>query len=110
MNINLTPTEVLAAFGVCLALILMWRAGTRSARRAVDRALAGARVVSLTGRVLLTAAAIVGVQWIVITKAPNSPLFWVVLALPALLAGYVITRALTVTSLDTVRRRGGGYR
>jgi len=46
------------------------------------------------------------VQWVVLTHAPNTTVFWVVLAAPALIAGHVLTRALTVTSLDTTRRRG----
>ncbi len=106
MTVNLTPTEVLAAIGVLLALVMVWRSGTRRARRAAEAARAGSRVVSLAGRVLLTAALIVGVQWIVITYAAGSSLFWVALAVPALIAGHVLTRALTVTSLDTMRRRG----
>jgi len=106
MTVNLTPTEVLAGVGVLLALVMVWRAGTHRARRAAEAARAGSRVVSLAGRVLLTAGAIVGVQWVVLTHAPNTMVFWVVLAAPALIAGHVLTRALTVTSLDTTRRRG----
>ncbi len=104
MTVHLTPTEVLAALGVLLTLVMMWRSGTRRARRAADVARAGSRVVSLAGRVLLTAGVIVGVQWVAITYAAGSTLFWVVLALPALITGHVLTRLLTVTSLDTTRR------
>ena len=106
MTVNLTPTEVLAAVGVLLTLVMVWRSGTQRARRAAEAARAGARVVSLAGRVLLTAGMIVGVQWVVITYAAGSSLFWVALAVPALIAGHVLTRALTVTALDTTRRRG----
>ncbi len=106
MSVNLTPTEVLAAFGVLLAVVMVCRAGTRRARRAAAVARAGSKAVSLAGRVVMTAGMIVGVQWVLITYALNSTLFWVGLALPALIAGNVITRALTVTSLDTTRRRG----
>lgn len=42
---------------------------------------------------------------VVLTYAPGSTLFWVVLAGPALLAGHVLTRALTVTFLDSPRHR-----
>lgn len=105
MTVDLTPTEVLAGVGVLLMVITVWRTGTHRARRAADAARAGSRVVSLAGRVLLTAGLIVGVQWVVITHAANSTVFWVALALPALIAGNVLTRALTVTSLDTTRRR-----
>ncbi len=106
MTVNLTPTEVLAAVGVLLTLVMVWLSGSRRARRAAEAARAGSRVVSLAGRVLLTAGLIVGVQWVVITYAAGSSLFWVALAVPALIAGHVLTRALTVTSLDTTRRRG----
>ena len=106
MTLTLSPTEVLAALGVVLALVMVWRSGTRRARRAADAARAGSRVVSLAGRVLVTAGVIVGVQWVATTYAPGSTLFWVVLALPALIAGHVLTRVLTVTSLDTTRYRG----
>lgn len=105
MTLHLTPTQVLAAIGVLLMLVMVWRSGTRRARRAADAARAGAQVVSLAGRVLLTAGVIVGVQWVAITYSPGSTLFWMVLALPALIAGHVLTRLLTLTSLDTTRRR-----
>jgi hypothetical protein len=54
---------------------------------------------------LVTAGVIVGVQWVAITYAAGTILFWVVLALPALIAGHVLTKALTVTSLDLTRHR-----
>lgn len=104
MTINLTPTQVLAAIGVLV--VMMWRSGTRRAHRAAQAAHAASRVVSLAGQVLATASAIVGVQWLVITYALGSTLFWVALALPALIAGHVLTKALTVTSLQVTHRRG----
>jgi hypothetical protein len=63
-------------------------------------------VVSLAGHVLVTAAVIVGAQWLVVTYAAGSTLFWVALALPALITGHVLTRAFTVTSLEITHRRG----
>jgi hypothetical protein len=45
------------------------------------------------------------VQWLVITYAPGSTLFWVALALPALITGHVLTKAFTVTSVDVTYRR-----
>lgn len=107
MTVNLTPAEVLAVLGVLLMLVMVWRSGTRRARRAAEAARVGSQVVSLAGRVVLTAGVIVGVQWVAITYAAGSTLFWVVLVLPALVAGHVLTRLLTVTSLDTTRRRDG---
>jgi hypothetical protein len=70
-------------------------------------------LVAVAGRVLLTAAVIVGIQWAVITYWPqNTTLVWVVLGVPALLAGYTLADALTgSTGLGSgQRRRSGGRR
>ncbi|WP_410621463.1 hypothetical protein [Amycolatopsis sp. cmx-8-4] len=113
MTLNLTASQVLAGAGVLLALFAVWRYSARKAQRAADKARASARVVSLAGRVLFTGAAFMGVQWLVITHVHNPTLVLVVLGLPDLIAAYVLTRVLTVTSMDTTttsRRRGGGRR
>ena len=111
MSFNLTPEQLLAGAGVLLALLWMWRAGARRARAAADAARAGARLLSLFGRVVFTAGLIVGVQWIVITNPHASKwLLLAVLGLPALFGSYALTRALTVTMVDTPRRRRGGRR
>jgi drug/metabolite transporter (DMT)-like permease len=107
MNVHLTATQVLAGVGVLLALAWVWRAGTRRARQAADAARSGARLLSITGRVAFMASLIVAVQWLVLTHPSVNG--WAVLAalgLPALLASYTLTRALTVATMD-VRRRGG---
>jgi hypothetical protein len=107
-TVSLTPTMVLAGLGVVTILFMLWRWSVRRARAAVDRARAGARLLSLAGRVLVTALLIVGVQWVVITRpGVNLWLVLAVLGLPALFASYSLVRALTVTTLDTPRRRGG---
>jgi len=106
MTVNLTPTQVVAVIGVLLAMVMVWRSGTRRGRRAADAAHAVSRVVSLAAHVLITAGVIIGMQWVTITYAPGSTLFWVVLALPALVTGYVLTRTLAVISLDVTYRRG----
>ncbi len=106
MTVNLTPTQVFAVLGLLVIVVMMWRSGTRRARRAARAAHAASRVVSLAGQVMVTAGVIVGMQWAAITYAPGSTLFWVVLALPALITGHVLTKALTVTSLDVTHRRG----
>jgi hypothetical protein len=71
-------------------------------------------LVAVAGRVLLAAAVIAGVQWAVITYLPgNATLVWVVLGVPALLAGYTLADALTgSTGLGTRShgRRGGARR
>jgi hypothetical protein len=107
MTLDITPVQLLAAIGVLLTIALVWRAGSRKARKAAETARAGARVVSLAGRVLLMAGIMLGVQWVVITHPGSSTLLVVVLLVPDLIAAHVLTRALTVTSLDTTNRRGG---
>lgn len=107
MNVDVTPTLALAALAVVLVGGWLWRASVRRARAAADSARAGARVVSLASRVVVTAAGLVGVQWVVITyAAANTTLLLTVLALPAVLAGHVLVRALTITALEPPRRRG----
>jgi len=107
MTLHLTPVEVLAGLGSLVALITVWRISVRAARRAADTARAGARLMSLAGRVTVTAGLIVAVQWVVITHPGNKVVLWVALGLPALLAAYTLTRALTVTTTDGPRKRGG---
>lgn len=106
MSVDLTPTEVLAGAGALVALVLVWRYGARRARRAAETARVGVHVVSLAGRVVLMAAGMVGLQWLVFTHSADLTLRMVALALPDLIAAYVLTRALTVTELGTRRQRG----
>lgn len=106
-TINLTPTVLLAGIGGLVLLLIAWRWSVRRARAAADAARAGARLLSLAGRVLFTAALIVAVQWVVIMHPDNPWLLLAVLGLPALFAAHALTRALTVTTMDTPRRRGG---
>lgn len=107
MTIQLTPVQILAAIGILLALALVWRTSAHTTRKAAETARAGARLMSLTGRVVLTAAVIVGVQWVVITQPTDVGLRLVALGLPALFASYSLTRALTMTTVDTPHRRSG---
>jgi hypothetical protein len=99
VTIDLTPTQVVAALGVLLALLMMWRSGTRRGHRATNAAYGASRVASLAGQLLGTAGVILGVQWVAITYAPGTTLFWVVLAVPALITAHALTRS--VTSLDS---------
>jgi len=110
VTINLTPEQVLVGVGVLLALLLVWRVGARRAKAAASAARTGVRLLSLAGRVLFTAGLMVGVQWIVITHPGNMTLLLVVLAMPDLLAAYVVTRALTLTTLDGAGRTRGDRR
>ena len=104
--ISVTPTQVLAGVGVLLVLLWVWRASARRAKAAADAARGGARLLSLAGRVLFTAGLIVGAQWVVILHPDNKWLLLAVLGLPALFASHALTRALTVTSVDSPRRKG----
>ena len=104
---EVTPVHLLAGLGALVTVLWVWRASVRRARRAADVARQGARLASLAGRVVVTTALIVGVQWIVMSY-PTGP--WVRLAalgLPALFAAYTLTRALTITTIDPNPRRGG---
>src|SRR3954469_22201294 len=74
----------------------------------------GVVLIAVAGRVLLAAAVIVGIQWAVIHYlSANATLVWVVLGVPALLAGYTLAGAVTgTTGLGSAlrHRRGGGRR
>lgn len=94
-----------------VAMVVKARAGSKRAQTAAEIARLGTGVVSLAGRVLLTAAAIVGVQWLVVTyAAQNTTLLWVVFGVPALFAAYTLTKALTVTEVRPASRKGGARR
>lgn len=90
-----------------LAVTVKAQAGARRARAAAEIARVGTSAVSLLGRVLTTMLVIVAVQWLVITHPSNHTLLWVVLGLPALLASYTLTKALTVFEIHP---RGRGDR
>ncbi|MEU5847280.1 hypothetical protein [Saccharopolyspora shandongensis] len=107
MMLQLTPVEILTALGGLFALVMVWRASARATRRATEAARASVRLVSLTGRVVTTAGAIVGMQWIVISHPGNTTLLLAVLGVPALFASYTLTKALTVTTMDIPQQRKG---
>ncbi|MGB3438741.1 MAG: hypothetical protein WBA97_08300 [Actinophytocola sp.] len=104
-EISLTPTQILAGLGVLLVLLWVWQASVRRAKAAANAARGGARLLSLFGRVLFTAGLIVAVQWVVITHPGNPWLLLAVLGFPALFSSYALTRALTVTAVDSRRNR-----
>ncbi|MEV6620284.1 hypothetical protein AB0M83_13130 [Amycolatopsis sp. NPDC051106] len=105
-GLTVTPTQILAGVGMLLVLFWVWRAGSRRAKAAAEAARSGARLVSLVGRVLFNAGLIVAVQWVVIAHPGNPWLLFAVLGLPALFASYALTRAMTVTTVDTSKRDG----
>jgi hypothetical protein len=87
-----TGDQVLIALAVCLTIVL----------------------IAVAGRVLLAAAVIAGIQWLVIHYlSSNTTLLWVALGVPALLAGYTLADALTGSiglGSSFRKRRGGGRR
>ena len=107
---TVTPTEALAAFLGLFVLVWLWRASARRARAAARAARAGTRLMSLAGRIVFNAGLIVAAQWVVILHPGNGWLLLAVLGLPALLASYTLTRALTVTTYDLPAHRRGGRR
>jgi hypothetical protein len=104
-EISVTPIQILAGVGVLVVVLWVWRASVRRAKTVANAARSGARLLSLAGRVLMMAGLIVGVQWVVITNPGNPWLMLAVLGLPALFSSYALTRALTVTVVDSPRRR-----
>lgn len=105
--LSITPMEIVAGCGGLVALLWVWRASARRARAAAEAARSGARLVSLAGRVLFNACLITVVQWVVITHGGRGWLLFAVLGVPALFGAYALTRALTITTSDVPRRRGG---
>ena len=93
-----------------LSTILRARSRTQRARAAAKIAEAGTSPVSLIGRMLVTALAIIGVQWLVVTHSTDAVLWWVTLGLPASVSAYTVTRATTVMRIDSSRRSRGGRR
>lgn len=108
MNLHVVPAQLLFSVGALASLSVFWRISAWKRRRTLERARGEGRLLSLFGRVLFTAVLIVAVQWIVITVAVNNHgLVLAVLGIPALFAALTLTRALTVTTMDTRRVRGG---
>ncbi|WP_020499148.1 hypothetical protein [Sciscionella marina] len=111
MVISLSPLEILAGLGVLLAVVLVWRSSVRRAKRIATAARESAKLATLAGRVGIAGAILGGVQWALIAYSANTYLLVGALGIPDLLAGYVLARALTVTTVDGGRsRRGGGRR
>jgi hypothetical protein len=94
---------VLALFGLVAVVRGTPRGQAYGTARAVP---CGVGVLGMAGRIVVAAGLIVAVQWLVIRYVgPGSFGFWLVLVVPAVLAGVTVVRALTVTVFTG---RGGG--
>jgi hypothetical protein len=82
-----------------VGLVSSWRAGRRSARRAVHGVREVTRLAANTIRALVTAGVIVAVQLATITFTTDATARVVVLVVPAILAGASVARLLAVTEL-----------
>lgn len=105
----MSAPALLAGLVAVLVVWACWRLSVRRARKAAKSARGGVRLLSLTGRVLVGAALIAGVQWLVLTHPGASG--WARLAtllVPALFASWVLVRALTVTAVQDQHRRRHG--
>jgi hypothetical protein len=100
-----------------LGLLFVFTSGAKAGRRSERAVREVTRVGGNAVRMLVTAAVLVGVQWVALV-ATTEPVVWaVVLGLPALFAGTTVARLLAVTEVirttGRVRdsgRRGGGRR
>ena len=93
-----------------LGLVAVVRGTRRQVHETAQTVQAGAGAVNVAGQTLVSGAVIAGVQWAVVTTAdPRDAVFWVVLGVPAVLAGYTLTRAVTVPP-TIAHRRGGRHR
>jgi apolipoprotein N-acyltransferase len=99
--------QIFVGVGTLIVPLFVWRVRGRRARASARTRV---HLVSLSGRVLFNGALIVGIQWVVITHRDNPWLLLAVLGVPALLASYTVTKALTVTSYEPPSRRRGGRR
>jgi hypothetical protein len=107
--ISVSPVEVVAGVGVLVTLLWVWRAGARRARAAADAARSSARLVSLAGRVVqrrVDCRGAVGChhsrRWRVVATGGAGCACGVRVVL--------VDQALTITTSDMPRRRGGGRR
>lgn len=104
------PELFLGGVAALAVLMVVTKGAVRSRRAtaAAHIAQVGTSPFSLLGRVLMTAAVIVGVQWLVIDRYSNNvTLLWVVLAVPALVTSITLVRALTVTVINPSSKTGG---
>ncbi|HEX4246606.1 MAG TPA: hypothetical protein VH008_01975 [Pseudonocardia sp.] len=99
-----TGVTVMVAGLAVLGTLWTFSAGAK-AGRAVERQFREAtRVGAVLATTSITAAVIVGIQWLVMTHGPGTGTALVVLGVPGLLAGVTVARLAAVTTVE--RRRG----
>ncbi|GEL20747.1 hypothetical protein [Pseudonocardia asaccharolytica] len=109
----MTPGQTAAVLaGVALVgLVALWRAGASAGRRQQARAGYGSgRVSGGSGRALVIAGLVTGVQWAVTASGAPAWAVALVLGLPALLLGAAVARFSSVprTSIPQMQRYQGG--
>lgn len=103
---NASLVQPLVAVGAVLSMVVLWKLATMKRRKRRESERPSARLLSLFGRVAVTALLIVGVQWAVLVAAPgNHGLLLGVLGVPALFAAHAITKAVTVTTSEAPDRK-----
>ncbi|NKQ54414.1 hypothetical protein HFP15_16145 [Amycolatopsis sp. K13G38] len=98
-----TVLYVLGTLAV-IGLFATWRSGRKSALKARKGVREVTRMTGNALRTLLTAAVIVGLQWLVITFWHNTTVLFIALIVPALFAGAAVARLLVVTEIVTTTR------
>ena len=90
-----------------LGLLWTFSAGAKAGRAAERQFREMTRVGSVLLTTVITAAVIVGIQWLVMRQTPGAGAALVVLGVPGLLAGVTVARlAAVTTTVRTSGRRG----
>jgi hypothetical protein len=102
----LVVLAVLAVVGVVSALT----AGRRATKRAARGVREVNRLFAMAVRCVLFAALITGGQWLLVTHTADPWVIVATLAVPALAAGFQLSRLFAITEVVYSTRRGGRHR
>lgn len=97
-------TVALAVLVAAVVVLVSVRRSHRRTTRALARVRPAASTVALS--TVLTAAVIVGVEWLVATSHPHPGTLLAVLAVPALLAGATVGRLVAAAQLGNRAEKG----
>ena len=89
-----------------LGLLWTFSAGANAGRAAERQLREMTRIGSVLLTTVITAAVIVGIQWLVMRQTPGAGAVLVVLGVPGLLAGVTVARLAAVTTTVRTTRRG----